>query len=93
MRWWRESSLGHRVEVIFLQCTGATLAMHTTALCFSILLSTNESAIYSMVVLLLITTLALRVGCPRLAQAATVGALGDWAAFFVDVDQSSLCSR
>jgi hypothetical protein len=54
------------------------------------MLSTAESAIWTVVVLFLVTTVTFCVGCPRLAQAATVGTLGDRAAFFVDMDQSSV---
>lgn len=54
------------------------------------MLAASESAVYTMVVLFLITTVTFRVGCPRLAQATAVGTLGDWTAFFVDMDQSSV---
>lgn len=40
--------------------------------------------------LFLIATVTLDVGCPRLAQAAAVGALRDWAAFLVDVGQRAV---
>jgi hypothetical protein len=66
--------------------------MHATALCFT-MLSAGESAVYTMVVLFLVTTVTFRVGCPRLAQATAVGTLGDWTAFFVDMDQSSVYTR
>lgn len=56
------------------------------------MLAAGESDVNTMLVLFLVTTVTFRVGCPRLAQATAVGTLGDWTAFFVDVDQSSVCT-
>lgn len=39
--------------------------------------------------LFLVAALAFDVGCPRLAQAATVSTLGDWAAFFINMGQGA----
>jgi len=43
--------------------------------------------------LLLVAAVALDVSSSRLAQAATVRALRDWAAFFIDMDQRAVYRR
>jgi hypothetical protein len=63
--------------------TGAALAMATATAAMSLMA-------VGFVLLLLVAAFAFDVSCPRLAQAAAVSTLRDWAAFFIDVGQRAV---
>lgn len=92
VRQWK-ASLGNGVQVVFFQRAGTALTMDAAAFGLAIV-QANSVAIHPVVVvLLLVATVALGVGCSRLAQAATVRALRHWAAFFVDMNEVPVWTR